>query len=158
MDTSPRITVDDDITLITLQNCPAELSFVAEVFQKISQLGIDVDMISLAPSQSSTTSISFTVSDYDLDKLLNFTSELHNKTKIKAIVSSGNCKISIYDKNMKNSPGIAAQVFAAASRAESDIRIITTSEVDISILVTAADFPETLKALKEKFHQTSETA
>jgi aspartate kinase len=52
---------------------------------------------------------------------------------------------------MVNAPGIAAQVFAAAASANSDIRVITTSEVDISLLVTAADYPETMKALQDKF-------
>lgn len=149
----PKITTEDDITLITLQSCPSELSFVADVFQKIGQLDVDVDMISLAPSQGSLTSISFTIADSDLDKILSFTSELHDTIKVKAIVSSGNCKISVYDQNMKNAPGIAAQVFAAAASVNSDIRIITTSEVDISLLVTSADFPETMKALENKFNK-----
>jgi aspartokinase len=43
------------------------------------------------------------------------------------------------------------QVFAAAASVDCDIRLITTSEVDISLLVTAADAPETVKALKSKF-------
>ena len=37
---------------------------------------------------------------------------------------------------MKNTPGIAAQVFNAISATDADIRLITTSEVEISLLVT----------------------
>lgn len=147
----PKITTENDITLVTLQNCPPELNFVADVFKKIGQLGVDVDMISLAPSQGSNTSVSFTIADTDLDKILSFTSELRDTVCVKAIVSSGNCKISVYDSSMVNAPGLAAQVFAAAASAGSDIRIITTSEVDISLLVTSADALEIMKALQEKF-------
>lgn len=148
---SPKITTENDITLIVLQNCPPELSFVSGVFQRIGQLGVDVDMIALAPSQGSNTSVSFTISDFDLDKILSFTSELRDTNSIKAIVSSGNCKISVYDSQMVHAPGLAAEFFAAAASANADIRIITTSEVDISMLVTAADFPETLKAMQDRF-------
>lgn len=151
MNFSPTITTTSDMTLITLQNCPSELNFTAEVFRRIAGAGVDVDMISLAPTRGAYTSVSFTISDNDLDKILSFTSELREKGKISAVVSSGNCKISIYDAGMKNNPGVAAQVFAAASAASSDIRIITTSEVDISLLVTAADFQETLNALQKRF-------
>lgn len=151
MNLSPKITTTSDMTLITLQNCPSELKFVADVFHRIAAAGVDVDMISLAPARGAYTAVSFTISDNDLDKILNFTSELREKGKISAVVSSGNCKISIYDAGMKNNPGVAAEVFAAASSASSDIRIITTSEVDISLLIPAADFPETLKTLQEKF-------
>jgi aspartate kinase len=143
------VTTNGDITLVTLQNCPSELKFTADVFQKIGELGIDVDMISLAPAHGAYTSVSFTISDSDLDKILAFTSELHESASIKTIVSSGNSKISVYDQNMRNCPGVAAKVFEAASSVETDIRLITTSEVDISLLVTAADANDTLAAIRQ---------
>ena len=149
MSAGPLVTTTGDITLVTLQNCPSELKFTADVFQKIGELGIDVDMISLAPAHGAYTSVSFTISDNDLDKILAFTAELHEQADIKTIVSSGNSKISVYDQNMKNSPGVAARVFDAAASVETDIRLITTSEVDISLLVTAADENDTVDAIRK---------
>lgn len=151
MNLSSKITTTSDITLITLQNCPSELAFIAKVFQRIAAFDVDVDMISLAPSQGAYTSVSFTISDNDLVKILSFTSELRDQTKISAIVSSGNSKISVYDPGMKNMPGVAAEVFDVSASANTDIRLITTSEIDISLLVTAADFQETLRALQNRF-------
>ena len=100
----PTIVVNDDITLVTLQNIPADIGFVTEVFEKIAAMDIDVDMISLSPAQSAETSLSFTINDDDLVKILSYTSKLNNGT-IKPIVSSGNCKISINDAGMENCPG-----------------------------------------------------
>ena len=148
MSTAPTITTSNDITLITLQNCPSDLTFIANVFQKICSLGVNVDMISLAPTHGAYTSISFTISDNDLGEILVFTSDLQDNFNIKTIVSSGNCKISVYDQSMRNTPGVAAKVFAAAAKIETDIRIITTSEVDISLLITAADFDQTLHEIE----------
>ncbi|MCY1713243.1 ACT domain-containing protein [Caproiciproducens galactitolivorans] len=148
----PVITTVNDITLITLQNCPSELSFISNLFQKIADFDVNVDMISLAPTQGAFTSVSFTISDNDLDKILAFTSNLRDTSNIKTIVSSGNCKISVYDQNMKNTPGVAAKVFAAAANIETDIRIITTSEVDISLLITAADFDQTLHEIEKSMN------
>ncbi|MVB12965.1 Aspartokinase [Caprobacter fermentans] len=152
MNLSPKITTVSDITLITLQKCPSELKFIANIFQRIAKLGVDVDMISLAPTQGAYTSVSFTISDNNLDKILSFTSELRNQRQVSAVASSGNCKISVYDAGMIDSPGVAAEVFDVASTVHADIRLITTSEVDISLLVTAADFQETLNALTKRFH------
>ena len=39
-------------------------------------------------------------------------------------------------------------MFTAAAGLNTDIRVITTSDVDISILVTQADFQETLAAIE----------
>ncbi|MBR2176224.1 MAG: hypothetical protein IJ861_04675 [Clostridia bacterium] len=135
----PTITVSDDITLITLQNIPADINFIAEVFEKTASMGVDVDMISLSPVQSSRTSLSFTIKDDDLVKILSYTSKLDDGS-VKSIVSSGNCKISINDPQMENCPGVAAKVFGRAAQSGTDIRLITTSEAQISLLVTKSDF------------------
>ncbi len=142
----PTINVSEDITLVILQNIPSDISFVTDVFNNIAAMDVDVDMISLSPAQSSQTSLSFTISDEDLVKILGYTRKL-NDNSIKVIVSSGNCKISIDDDGMENCPGVAARVFSVAAKANTDIRLITTSEDQISLLVTKSDFDTTYAAL-----------
>ena len=141
-----KITVDSDITLVTLHNAPSDMEFVATVFEDIAVLGIDIDMIALSPVQGTTTSISFTIQDDDLMKLLSYTSKLKSRN-IKPIVSSGNSIISIYDENMVNNPGVAGKIFRAIANAKTDIRIITTSQVQVSVLVTDAVFEQAYSAL-----------
>ena len=140
------IVVSDDITLITLQNIPADMDFVSEVFEKIAEMGVDVDMISLSPVQSSMTSLSFTINDDDLMKILGYTSKLEGS--IKPIVSSGNCKISVNDPGMENCPGVATRIFRCAADVGTDIRLITTSESQISLLVTKSDFDSAYAAIQ----------
>ena len=141
-----KITVDSDITLFTLHNAPSDMEFVATVFEDIAVLGIDIDMIALSPVQGTTTSISFTIQDDDLMKLLSYTSKLKSRN-IKPIVSSGNSIISIYDENMENNPGVAGKIFRAIANSKTDIRIITTSQVQVSVLVTDAVFEQAYSAL-----------
>ena len=143
------ITTLSDITLVTLQNCPAGLTSIAKIFQKICDLGVNVDMISLAPTHGAYTTISFTINDEDLGKILKFTSALYDNQDIKTIVSSGNYKISVYDERMKNTPGVAAKVLISAADVNPDIRLISTSDVEISLLVTAADFEQTLESIQQ---------
>ena len=143
----PDIVVSDDITLITLQNIPADINFVSDVFENIAAMDIDVDMISLSPVQSSMTSLSFTINDDDLMKILGYTSKL-NDGSIKPIVSSGNCKISVNDPSMENCPGVAATIFRCAADVGTDIRLITTSESQISLLVTKSDFDSAYSAIQ----------
>ena len=125
------------------------MASISKVFEAISQCGINIDMISMAPTHGATTGLSFTISDEDLIGILGFTSKLKQETDMDVIVSSVNHKISVYDPVMKNTPGIAAQVFRAISGTDADIRLITTSEVEISLLVTEADFDTVLNALQE---------
>lgn len=143
----PIITVCDDITLVTLSDVPSNINFIAEVFEQIGSNNVDVDMISLSPVQGSLTSLSFTIHDDDLLKILNYIAKLRERS-IKATVSSGNSKISIYDKGMENCPGVCAKFFNAVATVNTDIRVITTSECQISILVTKADFEKALSTIE----------
>lgn len=144
-----QINTNSEITLITLQHCPANPDFLAKVFVNIANLGVNVDMISLSPNHGSNTTVSFTIKDEDLGKILKFTAALQDEYSVKIIVSSGNCKINVYDQNMVNTPGVAAKAFSAVSSVNTDIRIVTTSDVDISLLVTEADFGTTLEAVEK---------
>ncbi len=146
----PSITVCHDVTLITLRNIPADISFIAGVFEKIAEIGTDVDMISLSPVQSSRTNLSFTIKDDDLVNILSYTSKLDDGS-VKSIVSSGNCKISVNDEKMENCPGVAAKVFSNAAKTDAEIRLITTSESQISLLVTKSDFDAVFSKIKEAF-------
>ena len=149
MSASTVISTVDNITLITLQDFPANVVSLAKIFDSISQYGINIDMVSMAPTHGATTGLSFTISDEDMIDILGFTSKLKRETDIDVIVSSVNHKISVYDPLMKNTPGMAAQVFNAISGTDADIRLITTSEVEISLLVTEADFDTVLGAIQK---------
>ena len=144
------VTTTDGITLITMPNVPADIDFVAKIFENIASLGINVDMISLTPPQGSNIDLSFTISDDDLGKLLAYNAERRSKgeSSIQPVVSSGNCQISVCDEAMETTPGMAAKVFRAAAKASADIRIITTSEVQITLLVTQADFDAVYEEIK----------
>lgn len=143
------VTTADGITLITMPEVPADIDFVAKTFENIASLGINVDMISLTPPQGANIDLSFTICDDDLGKLLAYNADRRNKgeSSIQPVISSGNCQISVYDEAMETTPGMAAKVFRAAANASADIRIITTSEVQITLLVTQADFEAVQKEI-----------
>lgn len=143
---SAKVTVSNDITLVTLHNAPADMNFIATIFEDIATLNIDIDMISLSPVQGSTMTVSFTIKDDDLMSLLGYTSRLKAKN-IKPIVSSGNSIISVMDDTMEENPGVAAKIFRAIANNKVDIRIVSTSQVQVSVLVTEADFEQAYQAL-----------
>ena len=146
MSDSMVISTVDDISLVTLAGFPAKVETLAKLFDAISKYHINIDMISMAPTQSAYTGLSFTIADSDLIDILSFTSALEKDLDV--IVSSVNHKISVRDPAMKNTPGIAARVFNAIAQTDADIRLITTSDIEISLIVTAADFDSVLEAIQ----------
>lgn len=152
MQTIETINVQEDVTLISLNNSPADIRIVADVFQKIAAAGVDVDMISQFPQGGTHSGLSFTVRDEDFGAILPLVTQLRTQTPgITVSVSSGNCKISVYGMAMQGTPGVAAKVFAAAAEVQADIRMITTSETDISLLVVKADVDNAVRAIERAF-------
>lgn len=135
-----NFTFTEDITLVVLDEAPADLCFVASAFEALSVGKINIDMISQSPPKGSSSGLAFTLSDSDLGAALETIAKLREIfPKIKISVSSGNTKLLISGDDMKNNHGIAAEVFNAVAATHADVRMITTSEIDISLLITNPD-------------------
>ncbi len=142
----------EEITLVTLQNVPANPAFISRILSDISKQSVNIDMISQEPPQGEHSSLSFTISDDDLMRVLVMSKALQEEfPEIKPVVSSANCKITLFDEGMREQTGVAARFFEALLRAEPDIRIITTSEVEIAVLVTKAHAQPTYEAIHSAF-------
>lgn len=147
-----NITVSDEITLISISNTSADIEHIAKVFNMFSDAGINVDMISQLPPSGANSGFSFTVNDNDFISVLDICAELRKMNgDIKISVSNGNSKISVSGEAMRDLSGVAAKVFTAAAQAKADVRMITTSETDISLLVVSTDSEEVVKAINAAF-------
>lgn len=142
-----KIVVTENITLITLYNVSAKMSYIAEIFEKIGEIGVDVDIISISPIQSDLTSLSFTINDEDTVKLLQFVKSFSGN--VKPVVSGGNYIISVVDEQMENHPGFASKIFRSLAEADVGVCTIATSETQISMLVTEADFNCAYEAISD---------
>ncbi len=146
------ISVTDDITLVSLQDSPADISLISDIFKKISEYGIDIDMISQTPPHSHTPNLSFTVSDDDVGKMLEITAELRKiHPEMKLTLRSGNSKISVFGEAMRGTPGVAVKVFNALANNKIEVSMITTSEVDISLLLDKNYTENAVKSIEKEF-------
>ena len=143
-----NISVTEDVTMVN----PTDFAFTASIFERIAEEKINVDMIAQAAPLGGKSALSFTVSDEDLGRLLTLISQFRTQTPdIKPVVSSSNVKISVYGEAMRIESGVAAKVFQAAAGVGADIRLITTSEADISLLITKADYQQIVAAIEKIF-------
>lgn len=154
MKISHTISITEDVTLITLSDSPADIHFISSIFDCIAEAGISVDMIAQSAPIGDRTSLSFTVSDDDMRKALDVVSSLRiSHPSLRPSISSGNVKVSVYSERMRTEPGIASKVFSAAASSDVDIRLVTTSEVDISLLITQPEAETLSEAVKAAFSE-----
>lgn len=145
-----KISYTNEITLISL-SLPSS-GAVAQVLSAFSSAGINVDMISQTAPQGGAVRMSFSLSDRDLADALTVLGKLRSGDKgLSPEILPGNCKIAFYDSDMVHTPGVAAKVFALLSDANISIMLITTSDVDISILINAHDLSDALQVMSNAF-------
>jgi len=140
--------VTEDVSLITLANVPLSSDVAAKIFTAIAEGGIIIDMINQTPPYQDTVNISFTISDKDLKNTLKILGGLQKEFPgIRTDINTANGKITVYGEEMKNVSGVAAAAFRVLANANVNIKMITTSEIDISFLVSRDD----LEKAKETF-------
>ncbi len=146
------ISVSYNVALVTVDNLPNNMTLISDIFNALAEKKINIDMISQAPPYRGSINLSFSLPSDDLIKAI---SEL-NKFK-KAVpnlhveVDADNTKLSVYGKDMKNIPGVAAKLFMLLAQNGIDVKLITTSEVDISYLLYEKDIDKAIEAIKKEF-------
>lgn len=144
-----RLTTADDVALITLRSENCEQTLIGKIFSEFSDDGIVIDMISQTVPQGS---ISFTTDSQQVVKVLGVISRIRNQyPQLKIMVSTGNCKIQLYGEEMREMTGVASSAIQSLMSDGVEIIMITTSEIDISFIVSPANFTRAVSLLKKTF-------
>lgn len=147
-----RIDSFDKVALISFQKIPSQTALLADIFGQFGESGINLDMISQTSPISDRVSISFTCFDSEMVQVLSITNKLKETyPDLRPLVSSGNCKLYLFGEDMRHTPGVFARAMRCLSGTTVEPQLITTSEVDISMLVAASQLDEALAALKAEF-------
>ncbi|WP_312642224.1 ACT domain-containing protein [Hydrogenoanaerobacterium sp.] len=147
-----KLSVCDDIALVTFNKIGADLKFISAVFTDFAKQGINIDMISQSAPTGDLVSVSFTVAGEDLIKVLALTNKYKAQyPDIKPLVSSSNSKVQLFGEEMRNMEGVAAKAISTVAGADAHVLMITTSEVDISLLLTAYNLEQTIELLETEF-------
>lgn len=148
-----QITTEENVTLITLDNIPANTQDIARIFSAIGKSGVNIDMISQTSPYKGSVNISFSLQDEDLFTVLKTLKSFKaDYEDLRIDINSNNVKISLFGEGMKTTPGTAAKTMKLLAQNDIEIQLITTSEVDISYLIAASDKDKAIKCFKEYFN------
>jgi aspartate kinase len=151
------VTHDVSEAKLTIQDVPDRPGIAARVFQRMSDEGVNVDMIVQNVSTEGTTDISFTVPREDgLRAKASIDAELREIGAAGVTYDEGIGKVSLVGAGMKSHPGVAATMFAALADAGVNIEMISTSSIRISCVVREADVVKAVRAVHDRFRLSDE--
>ncbi len=151
------IAFNRDEAKLTMLGVPDQPGVAHKILGPIGEANIEVDMIVQNVGADDTTDFTFTVHRNDYAKAL----KLLEKTakEIKAREVSGDdkiVKISLVGVGMRSHAGIASTMFATLAKEGINIRMISTSEIKVSVVVDEKYLELGVRALHSAFNLESE--
>src|SRR5437588_5579303 len=140
-----------DEARIAVDNVPDRPGVSHRIFDAVASRNIVVDMIAQSVGSNGRASIGFTVPADEvrraLDVLRPVAAELGATLDYDEQVS----KVSVVGAGMRTHTGVADRMFAALARAGVNLKMITTADIKISVLVDKADGLKALRAVHQAF-------
>lgn len=137
------------VSLIGLHDTPG-IAF--KVFNVLASEGISVDIILQSVGRDGTKDISFTVDRKDLDaSLKTLEANLSKLTAERIEHEEKVAKVSVVGAGMMTDPGVASKMFEALFNAGINIKMISTSEVRITVLVDEDNADAAARAVHDAF-------
>ena len=137
--------------VVALSNIPDRPGIAAELFESLSEGGVNVDLIIQATHQVNSNDITFTVAENELNNALNQCKKLINTIGGEISSKKNLTKLSIYGSGIMGRPGIASSLFQTLSDSGINIRLIATSEVKVSCVIDAELGKKALRSVGEVF-------
>ena len=134
------------ITLLGVEDHPG---VAAEIFGRLSDASVNVDMIVQSQSRSEgRQNIVFTCPERDADRAVEVIRSAGEKIGLNDIqVRRDVAKVSVIGIGMKSQVGVARTMFSALAQKGINIEVIATSEIKISVLIDASYTELAVRAL-----------
>ena len=127
-----------DEAKITLRRVADRPGIAATIFGKLADENINVDMIVQNIAADGTTDITFTINKIDLPRTHGALEAIREQVSYAEILEDPDvAKISVVGVGMRSHAGVANTMFRALADKAINIQVISTSEIKVSVLISA---------------------
>lgn len=143
---------DNNCARVAIINLPDEPGVAFKVFSLLAKHKVNIDIILQSVGQKGRKSITFTIPEdkaEEVGKILNANKEGLDFEDVS--INTTVAKVSIVGAGMASNPGVAAMMFEALASAGINIRMISTSEIKISVLINEEDSEKAVRVIHQKF-------
>ena len=133
------IAYSPDEAKITIQGLPDKPGIAAEIFGRLADNHVNVDMIvQSASTDTKKTDITFSIGRTDLQKAVDTIEKSKDQLGFSGVSAAENVtKISVVGMAMRSQPGVAKTMFETLADKGINLQVISTSEIKISVLISS---------------------
>ena len=139
------------LTVVGLPDKPGQAS---KLFSSLGERAINVDMIVQSSSADrNATDLSFTVPKSELKESLKIMTSIQKDIGFETIITDSDvAKIAVIGIGMKSQSGVAQKMFDTLAEKSINLKVISTSEIKISVLIDAAYMELAARSLHTAFN------
>ena len=143
-----------DEAKVTLTEVEDRPGIAAAIFGPLAEAAVNVDMIVQNISEEGKTDMTFSLPIDQVKRAQKALEEAKARNEIgfsELLIDSDVCKVSIVGIGMRSHAGVAAKMFATLRDEGINIKVITTSEIKVSVLVDRKYLELAVQALHDAF-------
>lgn len=135
------VAIDKDQACVTIMDVPDKPGIAGQIMQALADNNIVIDMIMQAfHPTAGHNNITFTVHSTDLEQTITILEGIKGDMSAKEVVADPDiAKVSLIGAGLAGQSGIAATVFKAFGTAGINIKMIATSEMKLTCVVSSKD-------------------
>ncbi|WP_079509964.1 aspartate kinase [Mesobacillus jeotgali] len=146
------VAFEDKITRVSVLGVSTSLKGLSTIFTTLAQNQINVDIIVQSRTEAGTANISFSIKSNDLPETLDVLERNKETLNYQAIESeTGLAKVSIVGSGMVSNPGVAAKMFEVLEGNGIQVKMVSTSEIKVSTVVSEKQMVTAVESLHEAF-------
>lgn len=138
---------DTDVSVISLQDVPDVPGMSFKIFGLLAQKNINVDIILQSTGRNGNKDVIFTCAQGDAELAACTLRELGHYSHVQ--VDNSCAKVSIVGAGMQSHSGVASSMFEALSNNDINIKMISTSEIKISVIIEKKDADLAVRAIHD---------
>lgn len=143
---------DTDVARISVVGIPDRPGLAFKLFSKLAAKDINVDIILQSIGRDNSKDISFTVAQEKCEEAVaELKAYVENLGAKEIVFDTDVAKISIVGAGMESHAGVASKMFEALSDAQINIKMISTSEIKVSVLINLEDADRAVSAIHKAF-------
>jgi aspartate kinase len=146
------IAFNRDEAAIAVTRVPDEPGVAHAVLAPVAEAAIEVDMIVINAPQGGRVDLTFTVHRDDYARALELARQATAQFPGAAVAGDDRvAKLAVVGSGMRSHAGVASRLFATLGEEGINLRLVSTSEIKISVLVAEKDLERAVRALHRAY-------
>ena len=146
------VAADRNVARISVVGLDDKPGIAFRLFDVLAKANINVDMILQSVGRNNTKDISFTVNEDSADEALKVIEDSKSRLNPEHVEIEKNvAKVSIVGAGMMSNPGVAAKMFECLFNENINIKMISTSEIRVTVLINEAEAVKAMNAAHDAF-------